>query len=251
MKERNPLMWIPLYVDKWIFGSTRIELEPAERSVFVDLMALGAKDSGFIRANEITPYLHQQLAGMLNIPVELLESTIKKCLEFDKLKEPKPGIYCLSNWNEYRLSSDYKYRLETGRRHIPGASVRVKSDTCPKKPGPRVEYSREENTQSGHFEVFWKAYPRKVGKDKALVAWKKLAPPLDACLKTLEWQTRQDQWVKDDGKYIPHPATWLNAGRWKDEPVRGHSVRPKMQYEGKTKLDEFGNPHAKGWEPLK
>ena len=24
-------------------------------------------------------------------------------------------------------------------------------------------------------------------------------------------------WLEDDGKYIPHPATWLNAKGWEDE----------------------------------
>jgi len=100
-------MWIPLYVDKWIFGSTRIELGPAERGVFVDLLAFGAKDGGFIRANEITPYPHTQLAGLLNIPVELLKTTIAKCLHFDKLQEPAPGIYLLTNWENYQFSDRY------------------------------------------------------------------------------------------------------------------------------------------------
>ena len=27
------------------------------------------------------------------------------------------------------------------------------------------------------------------------------------------------QWRKDDGQFIPHPRTWLNQGRWKDEGV--------------------------------
>ena len=25
------------------------------------------------------------------------------------------------------------------------------------------------------------------------------------------------QWQRDNGQYIPHPATWLNQGRWDDE----------------------------------
>lgn len=71
MKSKDSaLMWIPLWVDKWLWGSTRIELEPDERSVWVDLMALAAKDDGYIRANVGVPYAHQQLAGMLCVSVE-------------------------------------------------------------------------------------------------------------------------------------------------------------------------------------
>ncbi len=147
MKDKNTQMWIPLYVDKWIFGSTRIELDPAERSVFIDLMAFGAKDNGFIRANEITPYPHTQLAGLLNIPIGLLDSTISKCLKFGKIEEPIAGIYKLCNWDKFQLSEDYKYRISTGKRTIPGAPVRHFSDSCPKKsekPGPIEEKRIEE-----------------------------------------------------------------------------------------------------------
>jgi len=34
----------------------------------------------------------------------------------------------------------------------------------------------------------------------------------------LAWQARQPGWLKDDGQYIPLPATWLNGARWEDEP---------------------------------
>ena len=26
-----------------------------------------------------------------------------------------------------------------------------------------------------------------------------------------------DQWKKDNGQFIPNPASWLNARRWEDE----------------------------------
>lgn len=225
MKEKQTQMWIPLYVDKWIFGSTRIELEPAERGVFVDLLAFGAKDNGFIRANEITPYHHRQLSGLLNIPVELLESTIAKCIHFGKIEEPSTGIYKIASWDKFQLSNDYKYRLEHGKRAIPGTPVRDSSDTCPKKDentGPiredkRVEDKIEKNTSySEAFVEFWKAYPKKTGKDAAYKSWKAKNPPIYKCLLAISWQVNSDQWKKEGGQYIPMPSTWLNQARWED-----------------------------------
>lgn len=66
------------------------------------------------------------------------------------------------------------------------------------------------------FVQFWTAYPYKIGKDKALEAWKKKKPPLKRCLKTLSWQVTSEQWKKENGQYIPMPTTWLNQGRWTD-----------------------------------
>lgn len=73
------------------------------------------------------------------------------------------------------------------------------------------------------FDAFWQSYPRKVGKDKALDAWKKKNPPLEAVLGALAWQIQSDDWRKDGGAFIPHPTTYLNQGRWKDEPKCNHT----------------------------
>lgn len=69
------------------------------------------------------------------------------------------------------------------------------------------------------FKKFWSAYPRKVGKDAALKAWLKKKPDINEVLNALDWQKQSDQWMKDNGKFIPHPATYLNQGRWQDEPT--------------------------------
>lgn len=68
------------------------------------------------------------------------------------------------------------------------------------------------------FDTFWNMYPNKVGKGKAYDSWKKKKPPLDKCISALTWQKQSDQWVRENGKYIPNPTTWLNQGRWDDEP---------------------------------
>ncbi len=67
------------------------------------------------------------------------------------------------------------------------------------------------------FEVFWKAYPRKVGKQKCQAIWIKKKPPLDLCMQALQWQIKSDNWVSG---FIPNPETYLNQGRWEDEPPR-------------------------------
>jgi hypothetical protein len=67
------------------------------------------------------------------------------------------------------------------------------------------------------FEQFWNRYPKKVGKDKALIAWKKKKPRLDDVMFALSWQTNSEQWTKQSGQFIPNPTTYINEGRWKDE----------------------------------
>ncbi|RHO53547.1 hypothetical protein DW094_11480 [Ruminococcaceae bacterium AM07-15] len=74
----------------------------------------------------------------------------------------------------------------------------------------------------GRFDRFWSAYPRKAGKGAALKAFQKLNPGeelLEQMLDTIRQQKRSIQWLADGGRFIPHPATWLNQGRWEDEPL--------------------------------
>lgn len=78
------------------------------------------------------------------------------------------------------------------------------------------------DTDKADFEAFWNAYPRKTGKKKAWDAWRaaKDRPSLPVILAKIAELSKTDQWVKDDGKFIPHPSTWLNQGRWDDQPIK-------------------------------
>ena len=68
------------------------------------------------------------------------------------------------------------------------------------------------------FDEFWNYYPKKVGKDAAKKIWKKKIPSINDVIVSLDWQKTSTQWTREDGKYIPNPATYLNQGRWQDEP---------------------------------
>lgn len=84
------------------------------------------------------------------------------------------------------------------------------------KPKDPTNISRINPLDDG-FAQFWKHYPKKVGKDKALTAWKKKKPNVIDVIKSLAWQIKCEQWTKDNGQFIPNPATYLNDGRWQDE----------------------------------
>ena len=89
------------------------------------------------------------------------------------------------------------------------------TETTKKKPRASLADGVNQN-----FENFWKAYPKKVGKDAASKAFAKRKPDdklLKEILQAVELQKVSDQWTKDGGQYIPNPATWLNQGRWMDE----------------------------------
>lgn len=67
------------------------------------------------------------------------------------------------------------------------------------------------------FDEFWQAYPKKVSKGDAIKAWQKNKPDLQTVLNALAWQKKSQEWTKDGGQFIPHPASYLNAQKYLDE----------------------------------
>lgn len=93
----------------------------------------------------------------------------------------------------------------------------------------QVKPARVKAEYPADFEEFWKRYPRKNGKDAALRAWKAKKregrlPALSVLAEAIDAAKRSDQWQRDGGQYIPHPATWLNQGRWMDEQAQEEPV---------------------------
>lgn len=94
------------------------------------------------------------------------------------------------------------------------------------------------------FAKFWKRYPNKKGKTKAEQSWAKLrltTALFDAIMDGLGRYCVSRDWLKDDGQYIPHPATWLNQRRWEDEVVPAANVHhlPNSRHSGFENRDYF------------
>ena len=90
-----------------------------------------------------------------------------------------------------------------------------------KPTAPKPSYNHQEPPHDS-FEQFWKAYPKKRAKGDAQKAWSKLKPNADltdSILKAIEIQKISEDWTKENGKFIPYPASWLNGKRWEDENV--------------------------------
>lgn len=98
------------------------------------------------------------------------------------------------------------------------------------------------------FQIWWAAYPKKVGKriaESKFLKYYPTMPPLQQMLITLEAQKRLPQWLKEDGEYIPHPSTYLHQGRYEDELK---VEMPKEMVNGKAWHETWDGIVAKGKE---
>ena len=92
----------------------------------------------------------------------------------------------------------------------------------PQETKPRSPF--KSMVQEERFDAFWSHYPRKRSKGQAERAWAKITPDAElfqAILDGLGRAKESDDWNKDNGQFIPYPATWLNSKGWEDEYKRG------------------------------
>lgn len=82
-------------------------------------------------------------------------------------------------------------------------------------PPPKNEKEKYPTT----FETWWKTYPRKVAKPKALTAWKSALKRTNEQTLTEATQrfAQHHKQAHTEPRFIPHPTTWLNRDGWNDE----------------------------------
>ncbi len=106
--------WIKLWTHQWLEGTLRFDLDPAERSIWADLLALAneCRVPGIIQSGEGFPFPHSYLANRFNIPLELLDNTLVKLKVQVRISENSDGITIL-NWGEYQGSITPEEELKT------------------------------------------------------------------------------------------------------------------------------------------
>jgi len=78
------------------------------------------------------------------------------------------------------------------------------------------------------FDEFWAVYPRKAGKADARKAWAKVDVMERGDVVDGARTYRDDP--NRDPQFTAHPATWLRAGRWEDDPLPARGpVQPSKE----------------------
>jgi uncharacterized protein YdaU (DUF1376 family) len=137
-----------------------------------------------------------------------------------------------------RVLRNIKHREEKSKKAADNARKRSDGSASAQRPlserSARKERKGKERKEKPdeRFVAFWACYPKRIGKGAAEKAFQNAGVDNDLLAKivqALKVQRESDQWKKDGGQFIPHPATWLNQKRWEDEvsilaPVNGSTV---------------------------
>lgn len=161
------------------------------------------------------------------------------------LKNPDPNLY--ERQKRYRQKQAQKLKVleaQVGNKPCVVPTVVLRSDNPQAEAEAEAEaYAEALNTQSPPpplkggarvsdeaFDRFWSIYPKKVSKGDAKKAWDtgKCHKHADAILASLEKHRQWTEWTKENGRYIPYPATWLRAMGWENETENQSMSRDGM-----------------------
>ena len=139
--------------------------------------------------------------------------------------------YFLAFGKHQRIRSLHQRRTPVPPEHILDDTCRQVTEDDRLNPNPNPNPNPIHTHLVKGFNSFWKSYPKKKSKGDAEKAFAKINPNgklLAAMLAKIEQGKKSEDWQKDSGKYIPHPATWLRAKGWEDEDTE--SKQPGRDY---------------------
>ena len=149
------------------------------------------------------------LSKNTGISVRAIRTRLKRLEDTNEIERKttnKYSVITVCNYDKYQLRKTPNDKQTTNKRQTNDNKQEGKE--CKK------------TTYSDSFLKFWSIYPRKKSKGQAWKTWNKLngqMPTMEKLVEIIESMKKSPDWLKDGGKYIPHPSTWLNATGWEDE----------------------------------
>lgn len=201
-------------------------LDDGEFRRFINLLAMAGEQDKKGHLNGTT----EDLAWRIRDDPTKLYLAIQKLIDLKILAKNHRG-YVFINWGKRQFKSDRvsdRWRTWKERQESTKEKKEIKNTDTEQS---ETVGANTAPTLAQTFDEFWHMYPKKVGKQAAKKVWGRLKAPKEVLKKitsSLVWQASSDQWTRENGKFIPNPATYLNQGRWEDEPYGDKSPRSEV-----------------------
>ncbi len=209
------------------------------------------------------PLTDEMLAVLFSMPLESIRLALEVFSDM-KMIEVDDQVIRILNWGKHQnvhalenikeqtriRVANYRTRqqmklIEDGNVSVTLPNATVTQQNKNKHKNKNQEYIPPKSPKGGkgqpdyspEFLAFYQKYPRKEKKAEAFKEWKSIAPQngtYEAIMSALEKFKSSEGWKKEEGKFIPHPSTWLYQRRWEDQ-IEATPVKMK----GEINYDEY------------
>jgi len=228
---KNP--WLKFYPTDWSADERLGTCGLVARGLWIEMIGLmhRADPYGHMLVNGKKPS-DDQLAALVRAPVEIVRNAVAELDAAGVFSRTRNGtIYSRRMTKDEKKSREGMLSQRAGGP-LPGSrrSKQVIERTVRKQttlevvdgvadqppPSQRLEASIYKEKEQADFERFWKAWPLKVKRDEARKAFSKAIgrARVDDILAGMNRYIAN----KPDWQHWAHASTWLNGGRWSDEP---------------------------------
>ena len=193
-------------------------LTDGEKILYGEITALANKDGYCYATNGYFARLYKRTESTISVRISnlqkfgyinvVIEDNYRRRIYIEPLSKNLKGVLEKSKGGIRKIE---KGVLEKSKDNNTSINNKLNS---------KNQYKNNGESANEDFEVFWREYPKHKGKPVAEKAFAKAIRKieLEVMLEAIRRQKQSGQWRKDNGQYIPYPATWLNQERWNDEP---------------------------------
>ncbi len=167
--------------------------------------------------------IHRALTHLKNAQIVVIQRDDKSHVRYGIQKDFKkwnPSFLrriVIQRDDKNGVSSEFK-NVSKDKRKSP--LVIQRDDRCHPTDRTQKKLNKRNNLYAQNFERFWDIWPKKIDKQAAGKAWKKLSPSeelIEIIISDIKRRSMSDNWTKDNRQFCPYPAKYLNARRWEDE----------------------------------
>ncbi|QDG65827.1 hypothetical protein NIBR502772_06000 [Pseudarthrobacter sp. NIBRBAC000502772] len=219
--------------DFWTDGNM-VKLSPFARLLYIGMWNFTLCDHGHVADDAMK--LKLQILPMDNVDIDALLAEIMNQGRVVRVEDGDGRTYLLVKRFEDHQKIDPRWKTrcpacaQVDSLTLTETPVSLGELTVTPELSPDLTLGREGMGRDGKknlpskpaastdFDTFWAQYPRKVGKIAGKKAFDKAIrlTSLEQLLSGVELLKRET--AGKELEFIPHPASWLTAGRWDDEP---------------------------------
>ena len=219
------------YPGDWMKDPALRSVSLEARGLWIDMLCLLFESGrrGYLQHRTGKPVTEEQLARMTGGSPEQVSRLLQELEDSGVFSRTEHGtIYSrrMIRYERKRTACSDAGKRGGGNPTFKGQTKGEAKDGSKRNPNPSSSTSSSSSSSEHNphppeggldaqslFLIFWECYPLKVKKPKALAAFLKLKPDralLDRMLEAIDRQKQSRAWCKDNGQFIPHPASWLN-----------------------------------------